>query len=81
MADEWVTRGREMEEESGQVNRGWLRWEEDWVYLQCHGEPWNGLSKGVACSSFALEKVTLRRVGCRKWETCAEGSTVPPSEW
>lgn len=38
--DEWVTGGRETEEKTGQANRGWIRWEEDWVYLQCRGELW-----------------------------------------
>lgn len=42
-----------MEEEVGQVNKGWIRLEEDFgFYLQCPGKV---LSEGVAYSSFALE--------------------------
>ena len=45
-----------MEEESGQVNRGWLRREEDWVYLQCHGEPWNSSEQRSGLFKFCIRK-------------------------
>ena len=56
MVDESVAGGREMEEETGQVNRGCVRWEEAWVYLQCRGELWKGSEQSSGLFKFYIRK-------------------------
>ena len=48
--DEWVTGGRETQEETGQAN------EEDWVYLQCRGELWKSPEQRSGLFKFYFRK-------------------------